>query len=108
MKKILYYLPNIVLGIYLLIYIPLQRIILINLPESYINKYGFEVYLMPYDANLIMNKISIGILVVSGLLKVFFNSKKCNSGKSDKILGIILFIVELIILFILKTLTAFA
>ena len=99
MKKILYYLSNIVLGIYLIAYIPLFALVKSN------TQYGFQSHLI---INEIMTKVSIGVIIASIILKLIFKSKKFELSKLEKIINITIFCIELLLIFVLKSLTSFA
>ncbi len=99
-NKIYYYLSNIILGIYLILYLPIFVLVKNIIPESTI-QFGIVV-------NNTMSRISIIIVVIIIILKMIFNGKKLDINKNNKILGIVIFILELLILFFLNTMIRFA
>ena len=91
-RKIMYFIPNIILYIYVIIYIPLSQLLLKQLD-------------IPANANKIMNKISIVLILISFVIKLIFNKEKCDIKKSISIVNIIFYIlfIILIILFTIMT-----
>ena len=92
MKKLCYYLSNIVLMLYLILYFPL----FIYVKSRILNESLFEHSLM---LNQIMDKNTIAVVIISIIIKVIFNSKRTSVNNRNKVLGIIIFILELITVF---------
>ena len=99
MKKILYYLSNIVLGLYLIIYIPLFAFVKNSTPD------GFQSHIV---INERMRQISICVIVISIILKIFFRSNKFGLNKIDKIINIIIFVIEILLICFMMAFTSFA
>ena len=99
MKKILYYLPNFILGGYAIIYIPIWM----RLVEK------FHLSMTPlWDAERVMDKLSWNLIIISCILKLFFKSKKFELKELEKKIGIILFVIEIVLIFYLGVLISFA
>ena len=114
MKKILYYLSNIILGIYLIIYGKLSSLVINvikSLPESTrnINGIEFEVMHAPgMETNQIMFNISCIVIVISCILKIIFRSTKFELTKTEKFINTIVFLIEIVLLFFLRGIFAWA
>ena len=102
-KKILFYLPTIILLIYAIIYCPLLNYFMDTLvthePPNFVT--GWEICEL-------MDKISICIVLLSIILKVIFRKEKCNIDKIPSVVNLTIFVVLIVLIFFLGTLTAFA
>ena len=95
-NKMCYYLSNIILILYLILYFPLFIYV-----KSTLNENLFEHSLI---LNKTMDKITIVVVIISIIIKIIFNSKRMKINNRNKILGIVIFILELIIVAFINTL----
>ena len=93
MKKVLYYLSNIILGIYLVLYIPIYR--LLQADNRNRTTSAFDV----------MQVISFSILLIGFGLRLIFSSKKIKVTELDRKINIILFAIELVLFGVLYLIT---
>ncbi len=100
-KKVLYYIPIILLIIYIIIYVPLLRYL--------INKYvdGVSV-IFTHDCNNMMDKISISVIAIASMIKLIFRKSKCEINKKESIINLIIFIILICVIFFLEIITNFA
>ena len=94
MKKILYYLPNIILGIYLILYIPVQRMVIDYMHRTMEEWSGMFV-------NSVMEKLSLIIILIVFSLRFIFHSKKYEVTGLEKKINIILFVIETLLLIVI-------
>ena len=87
-KKILYWLSNIILLIYLIIYVPIWKSLIA----------GDAQYVMPYERGEKIYIISILVLIVCIISRVIFNAKKLEISKANKIINIFVMICLIIAL----------
>ena len=102
MKKILYYLSNIILGVYIILYIPIQSVV----PDYGNSSLGILYSGMYINEN--MRKISLTVIVVSCILKSIFSSKRIEVKDSEKKNSTIAFIIEILVILYMGTIFAFA
>lgn len=95
-NKKIYYLPTTILVIYAIIYIPLLKYLV------YINSGN----LMAYECNLIMDKISICVVIISVILKLIFTRKRCKIEKDKS--DLLVFIILMIFIFFIGIMSDFA
>lgn len=101
MRKLLYYLSNILLGVYLIAYIPLLN--------YFLDAQWKEGYSFPALVNSKLNQISLIVLIIVIICKIIFNSKILYGiQKKDKIISIILLVIEIAILWFLGVYWQFA
>ena len=93
MKKILYYFSNIILGIYLVLYVPVQRIV-IDYNRTMEEWSGMFV-------NSVMQKLSLIIILIAFSLRFIFPSKKFEVTGLEKKINIILFVIEILLLIVI-------
>jgi len=101
MKKVVYFIPVIILTIYAIIYLPLLPV---TIDISNRLKDPHELYSVSY----IMDKITIGVIACSIILKILLKSNKFDINKSLKIINTVSFILLVFIIYILRTIAAFA
>ena len=104
-KKILFYLPTIILLIYVIAYYPLLTCLMNTLVNPSASP---DAMVAPFQVNDIMDKISICIVLLSIILKVIFRKEKCNIDKIPSVVNLTIFVVLIVLIFFLGTLTAFA
>ena len=98
LKKILYFIPNYILILLNLIYIPLHSVYLENSDDM-------ATFHAHDEFGMIIGSISIICII----LRIIFNSKRCNiESKTYKFINNILTILLLIVLFLLWAITAVA
>ena len=93
MKKILYYIPNIILYLYIFLYNSLQEYFIV------IGREQMQMFAHSYAQN-IMNNVTLCIVVVIIGLKFVFSSKRIKVSKIEKIINICLLIIGFVILFL--------
>lgn len=82
-KKILYFIPTIILVLYLIISLPLFK---------YISDIYSAKGMFPSDANDTMFKIDILMITITTIMKILFKGSKCNIKRTLDFLNIIIFI----------------
>ena len=103
-KKILFYVPTILLFIYAIIYVPLLKYLAQSLVEENVS----ETFYMAYDVSQIMKKISIAIIIISVIWKIILNKERCNINKKTSIINIVVFIVLIITIVFLGMFVSYA
>ena len=101
----LFYLPTIILLIYVIAYYPLLNYmvdVLVNPSASP------EIMVSAFEVNNIMNNISICIVVLSIILKVILRKDKCNIDKIPSIVNLTIYVGLIFLIFFIGVLTAFA
>lgn len=105
-KNIVFNFPIILLLIYAIIYIPLFRIIYLCMEaksKTLGNVFG------AYQVSEVINKISYLIIIVSVIMKILFNAKKCEISKKKSAINMFIFVILIIfIMFFLRLATSFA
>ena len=101
-KKILFYLPTIILLIYAIIYCPLLNYFMDTLvthePPNFVT--GWEICEL-------MDKISICIVALAIILKYIFRKEKCNIGEIPSVVNLTIFVLLIIGIFFLGVYIAF-
>ena len=103
-KKILFYVPTILLLVYAIIYVPLLK----YLVQSFVEENVSGTFYMAYDINQIMEKISIAIIIVTVIWKIIFNKERCNIDKRTSIINIVVFIILIIVIVFLGMFVSYA
>ena len=100
MKKILYYLSNIILGVYLILFPYVFKIRLqVHQKKDFVEYMSF---------NKDTFKIALGIVLIASLLKLIFLSKKFELKEAEKKIGTIIFAIEIFLTFLTATIFSFA
>ena len=92
MKKYMYYLPNIILGMYLVLIIPIVRFL-------------GAITMASLTTNTCKWSITWSVLAASWILKILFRSNKFKLKKIEKNIGIILFVIEILLILFMSLLT---
>ena len=100
MKKILYYLSNIILGIYLILFPYIFKIRLQGYAIK--NTLGYQRF------NKDTFWIAICIILISCILKLIFSSEKFELKKLEKNISTIIFAIEIFLTFLTGTIFGLA
>ena len=92
MKKILYYLPNIILGMYLVLIIPIVRFL-------------GAITMASLITNTCKWSITWSVLAISLILKILFRSNKFKLKKIEKNIGTILLVIEIVLILFMSLIT---
>ena len=93
MKKILYYIPHIILYTYIFLYKSLQNYFLV------VGRNQNKMFAHDYAQN-VMGTISISVVAVVIALKILFSSKRIDVSKWERIISVCLLIIGFVVLFL--------
>ena len=107
-KSIIYYCPTIILLIYAILYMPLFRIVYSYMTALAEMNTAYNM-IAPYQISDTMNGISNIVVILSIIIKIFFNAKKCEISKTKSVINVVIFVILILfIMFFLRLATSFA